>query len=193
MFAPCCNHCEGADGWTFSQAVTNLRECLRLLWEQHVYWTRMTIISIAMGLPDEEPTTGRLLRNVPDFAGLFDCFYGREIAAEFSRLFKSHLTIAAELVKAAKAGNVKVAADAERRWYENGDEIVCFLSRINPFWPVRSMRPMWYEHLALTKEEAVARLGKNYAKDIERFDRIEEEAMLMADEFARGLICQFDL
>jgi hypothetical protein len=184
---------DDADGCMVSQAAVDLRECLRLLWEQHVYWTRLVIISIAMGLPDEEPTVKRLLRNPGDFARLFGHFYGGRIAAEFKHLLTDHLTIAAELVKAAKAGDSKAAADAEKRWYENGDAIVCFLNHINPSWSVRQLRAMWYEHLALTKEEAVARLGKNYPKDIATFDRIEQEALMMADEFARGIICQFGL
>jgi len=37
-----------------------------MLWEQHATWTRMTIISIAEGLPDEAQTITRLLRNPGD-------------------------------------------------------------------------------------------------------------------------------
>jgi hypothetical protein len=153
----------------------------------------MTIISIAMDLPDLEPTTNRLLRNAPDFARLFSRFYGPRIASEFNRLLTDHLVIAAELVKAAKAGNNKAAADAEKRWYANADEIVSFLHNINSFWHLESMRAMWYEHLSLTKEEAVARLTKDYATDIEIFNRIERQALVMADDLSRGISCQFYL
>jgi CRISPR/Cas system-associated protein Cas10 (large subunit of type III CRISPR-Cas system) len=55
------------------------------------------------------------------------------------------------------------------------------------------MRAMWYEHLKLTKEEAVARLNKDYAKDITIFNQIEKEALLMADKFSNGIISQFCL
>jgi len=55
------------------------------------------------------------------------------------------------------------------------------------------MRAMWYEHLSLTKKEAVATLNKNYKKSIETFDRIECQAMMMADDFSNGIICQFGL
>jgi hypothetical protein len=151
----------------------------------------MTIISIAFDLSDVEPTTNRLLRNAPDFARLFGRFYGDKIASKFGLLLKDHLVIAAELVKAAKAGNSKAAADAERRWYANADEIVCFLNHINSYWSVEHMREMWYEHLKLTKEEAVARLNKDYAKDIAIFDQIEKEALMMADNFSNGIISQF--
>lgn len=32
---------------------------LRLLWSQHVYWTRFFILSVAEGLADLEPVTAR--------------------------------------------------------------------------------------------------------------------------------------
>lgn len=176
-----------------SQTAAHLRDCFRLLWEQHVYWTRMTIISIALELPDLEPTTNRLLRNAPDFARLFSRFYGERISFKFEELLRDHLVIAAELVKAAKDGKTKAPTDAERRWYRNADEIVSFLNHINPYWSIECMEAMWYEHLALTKSEAVARLSKDYAEDITIFDQIEKEALMMADAFANGFIRQFYL
>ena len=44
---------------------------MRLLWEQHVYWTRMLISGIVFGSPDVEQTKARLLRNPADFAAVF--------------------------------------------------------------------------------------------------------------------------
>lgn len=123
----------------------------------------------------------------------FGRFYGPEVATTFARLIRDHLTIAAELVNAAKAGDKKAAADAERRWYANGTEIVRFLGHINPCWSVEGLQAMWNEHLALTKAEAVARLSGDYPRDIEVFDRIERQALMMADEFAAGISTQFGL
>lgn len=177
----------------FNQAEVHVRDCFRLLWSQHVYWTRMVIISIAMDLPDSEATTNRLLRNASDFARLFNRFYGNRVACEIDRLITEHLVIAAELVKAAKAGDNRAAADAERRWYANADEIVCFLNRINRCWSIERMREMWYKHLELTKAEAVARLNKDYVKDIQIFNAVEKEALMMADEFSNGIISQFQI
>ena len=105
---------------------------MRLVWEQHVYWTRLTIISLAINLPDVSFTTARLLRNATYMGNLLKPFYGDRIAARLSNLIRKHLVIAVELVKAAKAGNQKAAA-AERRWYANGEEISDFLSTINPY------------------------------------------------------------
>lgn len=173
-----------------SRAEVELKDYMRLLWEEHIYWTRMTIISIAFDLPDLDLTTKRLLRNAKDFEEAFTPFYGNRIAANFGRLIKDHLVIAAQLVKAAKANDSKTAADAEKRWYANADEIACFLHSINPCWTEKVMREMWHEHLALTKAEAVARLNKDYAKDISIFEDIEKQALVMADHFTDGLVRQ---
>jgi hypothetical protein len=126
-------------------------------------------------------------------ARLFGRFYGPEAAAVLTRLLRDHLTVAAELVTAAKAGNKKAAADAERRWYANGAEIVRFLGQLNPWWSGPGLQAMWNEHLALTKAEAVARLDGDYPRDIEVFGRIEKQALMMADTFAAGISRQFAL
>lgn len=184
---------DDGDECCFSQEEVCLRDCFRLLWSQHVYWTRMVIMGIVFDLPDLKATTERLLRNAPDFGRVFRRFYGNEVGAEFCRLLKDHLVIAAELVTAAKAGNSAAAADAEKRWYENADQIICFLNHINHYWSIKCMRAMWYEHLALTKEEAVTMINKKYCRSIDTFNKIEKEALMMADEFSNGIICQFGL
>lgn len=118
-------------------------------------------------------------------------FYGENIAAVFAELFTRHLTIAAELVNAARAGDSAAVADAERRWYANADEIAAFLSNINPYWSVQEWQKMLYNHLAMTKAEAVAILTQKYEDSINIFGNIEQEALMMADAMTRGLTRQF--
>lgn len=168
-----------------------LNNRMRMLWEQHATWTRMTIISIAEGLQDLEPTTARLLRNPKDIAALFRPLYGKEVAAELERLLTEHLVLAADLVKASKAGNCMAAAKIERRWYANGDEIAAFLSCINPFWSKSEMTWMWRVHLDLVKAQAVARLKRDYEADIAFYDKGELHLLAMADELTCGIIRQF--
>lgn len=174
-----------------TKAYIELNNLMRTLWEQHVAWTRMLIISIAAGLPDEELVTKRLLRNPIDMANAVKPFYGDAIASAFEALFRDHLVIAAQLVKAAKAGDNKAAAEAEHNWYMNANEIAAFLERVNPDWSEAAMRAMLHEHLALTKAEAVYRLTGDYAADIATFDKVERQALEMADAFTMGIVRQF--
>ena len=174
-----------------SEQEVRLSNAMRLVWEQHVYWTRMTINSIAFNLPDVDAVTAHLLRNATDMGNLLKPFYGNRIAAKFSNLIREHLLIAAEIVKAAKAGNQKAVADAERRWYANGEEIAEFLSRINPFISRDEFQEMFFEHLALTTKEALLILQNKFQSSIAVFDKIEAEALQMADTITNAIVKQF--
>jgi hypothetical protein len=174
-----------------NQAQLDLSNYLRLLWEQHVVWTRLTIVSMVFDLPDVDFVTNRLLRNPKDFEMLLSPLYGERIASAFADLFTSHLVIAAQLVQAAKAGDTEAAEDAEKSWYANADEIAAFLGSINPYWSVQEWKTMLYEHLAMTKSEAVYILTGQYEESIDIFDRIEALALRMADVMTQGIIGQF--
>lgn len=174
-----------------SQAELELNNTMRLLWGQHTAWTRMTINAIVFGTPDQQAVTARLLRNPTDFARALEPLYGQANASEFERLLRAHLVIAAELVTAAKAGDTQAATDAERRWYENADQIAAFLGRINPFWSEAQWRSMLHEHLRFVKGEAVALLNGQYEQSVRVYDEAERQALMMADELTRGIVRQF--
>jgi hypothetical protein len=169
----------------------DLKLNMRMLWEEHIIWTRMFIISVAENTSDKAVVTERLLKNYDDMADALKPYYGNETGEEFGGLIEEHLMIAAALVEAAKAGNSTAATEAETKWYENADEIAKFQSSINPNWNETDQMDMWHNHLQLTKDEAVARLTKDYAADIEAFDLIEAQANMMADSMAEGIIKQF--
>ena len=68
-----------------SQNELNLRNSMRLVWEQHVEWTRMFIISAIGGLGDLKATTDRLMANPGDMARLFAPYYGPAAAAKIKQ------------------------------------------------------------------------------------------------------------
>ncbi|MFD1956099.1 acetylglutamate kinase [Paenibacillus thailandensis] len=171
--------------------MVKLNQNLRVLWEQHVYWTRKAMTSIVAGLPDEQETLKRLLRNPADFAAALRPFYGPNVANRFASLFTDHLTIAAELIRALKSGNSAAAADARKRWFANADDIAVFLSRINPYWPEAEWKKMLYEHLNLLARAVSARLSGNHALYVELGDPIELQALGMADMMTAGIVRQF--
>lgn len=174
---------------TESQEDLNLK--MRELWAEHVIWTRMFIMSVADNTTDKAVVTTRLLKNYDDMADALKPYYGNDNGNKFGDLIEEHLLTAAALVEAAKAGNSTAAADAEKKWYENADEIAAFESSINPNWNKTALMAMWHDHLKLTKAEAVARLTKNYTADIDAFDQIETQANMMADSMANGIVQQF--
>jgi hypothetical protein len=168
-----------------------LRNDMRKLWEDHVTWTRLAIISLTTGSADTEATVARLLRNQTDIGNAVKPFYGRAAGAELTRLLREHITIAAALITAAKAGDQPAVTAAQKRWEANAEQIARFLSRANPHWRLGPMRSMLREHLRLTTREVVARLQENWTADVAAYDEIHRQALHMADMLSTGIVAQF--
>ena len=180
------DHIENTD------AAVAFRGDMRKLWEDHVTWTRQAVISLADGLPDREASVGRLLSNQDDIGDAVKPYYGDAAGEQLSVLLREHIVIAADLILAAKAGDTTAAADASARWDANANAIAAFLNAANPGqWPLEHMQQMMAEHLALTLQEAVARLGGNYAADVAAYDAIHVQILGMADMLSLGIINQF--
>jgi hypothetical protein len=168
------------------------RNDMRKLWEDHVTWTRLAIISLADELPDQDASVGRLLQNQEDIGNAIKPYYGEAAGDQLTALLHDHITIAAELVVAAKNGDSAAAADANARWYANANDIAALLNSANPqAWPLDHMQQMMKEHLDLTLSEAVARLTGDYPADVAAYDEIHVQILGMADMLSLGIINQF--
>jgi hypothetical protein len=177
------------------RAVTSRRafhDDMRKLWEDHVTWTRLFIVSFAADLPDLGPTTERLLQNQVDIGDAIEPFYGKAAANRLTVLLTEHITTAADVLVAAKAGDDDTFDDASAAWYRNARQIARFLHEANPdHWPLRAMRRMMREHLDLTLAEAAHRLAGEYEKDIADYEAVHVAILHMADMLSRGIIAQF--
>jgi hypothetical protein len=169
-----------------------LREAMRKLWEEHIVWTRQFVVSAVADLPDKGAAAERLLRNQADIGNAIKPFYGDAAGDRLTALLREHITIAAELVTAARAGDKAKSEEAGSRWNANADEVAAFLSAANPkAWPAAEMKKMMREHLELTTAEAVARLRGDWAADIAAYEKIHTQILHMADMLSAGIISQF--
>jgi hypothetical protein len=168
------------------------RNSMRVLWEQHVAWTRLAIVSFNGGLPDLEATEARLLRNQVDIGDAVKPFYGRAAGNQLTGLLHRHILIAVDILADVKAGHSHALNADLNRWYTNANTIAAFLHRANPHnWPLRAMREMMHRHLKLTTDEAVAELSGKYGASVAAYDRVEREILGMADMLSTGIIHQF--
>jgi hypothetical protein len=175
-----------------SMGQASFHDAMRKLWEDHVIWTRLFIVSALADLPDKGPTTDRLLRNQSDIGNAIKPFYGDAAGDKLTALLKEHITTAAEVVAAAKANDNAKQDDATKRWITNADKIASFLSSANARnWPPEEMKSMMHDHLNVTTAEVVARLKADWPADVAAYDKVHEQILQMADMLSMGIINQF--
>lgn len=172
-----------------SKAVA-LRQGMRMLWTDHVVWTRGYIVAAIAGDPSAKVALTRLMKNQDDIGNAIVPYYGAAAGSKLTALLKDHIRIAGEVVAAAKANQSAKLKDADARWHKNAADIAAFLSGANPNWKREALTMMLNDHLSLTTKEATMRIQKNWTEDAATFDRIFEQAMGMADALADGIVKQ---
>ena len=182
----------GAVSATTTVKQARFQDAMRKLWEDHITWTRLAIVSLAHDLPDLPATQARLLRNQEDIGNAIKPYYGRAAGSQLTTLLKQHIAGAVALLTAAKAGDAALVEQRTDEWYDNADEIADFLHEANPRnWSQRAMRRMMTTHLDQTLSEAVNRLEGKYDADVRDYDEIHDHILRMADTLSKGIIKQF--
>lgn len=172
-------------------ASATLRQDMRKLWSDHVIWTRNYIVAAVADEPDQQAAATRLMKNQDDIGAAVAAYYGQPAGAKLTALLKEHISIAVDLIKAAKAGDKALQQKSDSAWHRNGEDIADFLSKANPNWPRAALVEMMNTHLSTTTNEVVARLTKNWEQDVRAFDTVYEHILDMSDTLSDGIIKQF--
>ena len=119
-------------------------------------------------------------------------FYVAAEGEQLTLLLNDHITIAVELLEAAKAADTAAFEEANARWIDNANDIADFLAAANPrFWPQDVLRNMMQTHLTQTLTEAAAELSGDYQASIEAYEEIHLHILDMADVLSSGIMRQF--
>lgn len=172
-------------------SAAQLRADMRKLWTDHVVWTRDYIIAAVGDQPDATAAANRLMKNQEDIGAAMGKFYGAPAGQQLTTLLKSHISIAVDLIKAAKASDSKASAAADKQWQDNAVAIADFLSKANPNWSRGTLVAMMQKHLLSTTNEVTARVTKNWAEDVRTFDAVYDHILTMADALTDGIVKQF--
>ena len=172
-------------------AAITLKQDMRKLWTDHVVWTREYIVAALGDQPDAQAAANRLMRNQEDIGNAVGKIYGDAAGKQLTALLKEHISIAVDLIKAAKAGDKAGQQSADAKWQQNGVAIADFLSKANPNWPRATLVDLMKGHLSTTTNEVVARLNKKWDEDVRAFDEVYRHILMMSDALSDGIIKQF--
>ena len=165
---------------------------MRKLWEDHVTWTRLAIVTFADGSAGFNATATRLLQNQTDIGNAIAPFYGASAGQELTTLLDTHINLAVALLQDAKAGNTTAFAADKASWYDNANQIADFLSAANRrFWPDAVMREFMKVHLDETLTEAADELSGNYTASVNDYQAVVLHMLAFADLLSSGIMHQF--
>lgn len=165
----------------------------RRVWLEHVYLTRLFIVSALGNLPDAEATAGILMTNQKNIGDAIDVFYPG-YGVSVTEMLKKHIQIAAELVSVLKINGLeiikvksKTSEEIRKQWYDNADQMSSFFQQLNQMWTLRNP---FHSHIKLTDAYLTSRNSKDYVKEIEYFQGAVEQSKEIADILAGGIIQQ---
>lgn len=144
---------------------------MRILWTDHVIYTRNYIISAVDGLKDQDVVLARLLQNQKDIGNAIKPYYGEEAGNKLADLLTEHIVLAGKIVDAAKNGKQAQVEKLNKDWYRNADDIAAFLAKANPYWSESALKDLLYMHLQFVTDEALARIKKDWKGNITSFDK----------------------
>jgi len=174
-----------------SEKAAALKRDMRKLWTDHVVWTRDYIVAAVADQPDAQAAAARLMKNQEDIGQAVAAYYGAGAGQQLTTLLKEHISIAVDLIKAAKASDKAAQQQADTKWHQNATQIAEFLSKANPNWPRATLVDMMNKHLSTTTDEVVARLTKNWDADVKAFDAVYDHILHMSDALAEGIVKQY--
>lgn len=170
--------------------VLDLMEAMRLAWLDHVYWTRMFLMSVDAEAKDQPEVEERVLQTADEITDAFAGFLPISATRQLRNLLTEHIELAGEIIHSLKSANMENYDELIKSWYANANQIATLLAGQNPYFGGRETRNMLLNHLDVTREEIEHQINGEYAQSIDTFRDVKNQALKMADYFARGLLAR---
>ena len=127
---------------------SRFHDAMRQLWEDHIVWTRMVIVSFAADLPDLNPRpSSDSFETRPTSVTPSSRTTAMPRANELTALLSDHIIGAADLLVGCEGSRQEPSQLTTGAWYANGEEIGDFLAAPIPSdWHQSEMQAMMGDH-----------------------------------------------
>ena len=139
---------------------------------------------------DQQAVEERLLETADEITDVFARYLPIATTRQLRNLLTEHIEIAGQIIQALKAKNMSDYDALVQEWYRNANQMAALFANYNPYFESRETRNMLLNHLDLTREEIEHQVNGEYEQSIDVFRDVEQQALAMADYFARGLLAR---
>ncbi len=166
-------------------SILRLNEDMRLAWLNHVYWTRMYLMSAVADNADQQAVEERLLETADEITDVFARYLPIATTRQLRNLLTEHIEIAGQIIQALKAKNMSDYDALVKEWYRNANQMAALFANYNPYFESRETRNMLLNHLDLTREEIEHQVNGEYEQSIDVF-----RGRRAAGTCVGGLLCE---
>lgn len=161
---------------------------IRMFWFELVTWVRNYMLGVYLGIGGDLDQILARLRQVPaEYVDLLRGIFGDQISDDYLDLFNTYIDLVVAFVNAQIEGDIDELNRLTPLFYENENERAAFLAEINPFWEEEELRNRLHNLLQATIDESTTFLSGAYARNVDIFSRILDQAESMSNYLAEGL------
>lgn len=164
----------------------DLKTTMLKLWSDHGNYTVFVIKSIVDHNQDTDVLLPRLLNNQKEIGDQLKPYIGTAKGNKLTKVLQEHIKLAGEVIKAATYN--KPIEQAKAKLFKNSDEVAMVLTSINPdILPYEETQEMFRVHNEFVINMTIARLQKNYKKEIKLYDAYINELVMMSNMIVDAL------
>jgi hypothetical protein len=163
---------------------------IRMIWFDLSFWVRSFMLSKYRGVGDVNDVFNRL-QQVPDaFVSSLQQFFGdNPVFKNYQIQLNTYIDLIDSLTTAEMKGNTDEVNRITKLLYQNMDERAASFASLNPsYWNVSDLQTRLYDNLKSTLDESTTFLAGDYARNLDIFDTILDQAESISGVISQGLI-----
>jgi len=161
---------------------------IRMFWFELVTGIRNYMLSRYLGLGNADEVKTRLMQMPAEFEDDLSLLFGDQVPKNYSRLYYTYLDLIGALLTAQMEGNIDEINRITRLLYQNADERAAAITALNPsFWDENEWKDRLYQNLQTTITESTTFLTGDYARNIDAFRTLLNQADSTSNYLAEGL------
>jgi hypothetical protein len=161
---------------------------IRMFWFELITWVRAFMLSRFYGLGDENEVFVRLKQVSADYVNALKRFFGDIPATdELQRELDAYVSLLDSMITAQLAGKTDDIGSITKLLYQNAAERAASVSKLNPNWSAAEWRSRLFHYTRATIDESTSFLTKDYARNLDIFSTLLDQAESTSGYFALGL------
>ena len=162
---------------------------IRMFWFELVTWVRSYMLSRYYNIGDENEVKARLQQVPLNYVDALRQFFGENPAQdELQSELNTFINLLDDLITAQMEGDIEEINRITQLLYQNADARAASVSKLNPYWDENEWRKRLYNNTRSTLDESTTFLTEDFARNLDIFSTLLDQAESTSGYFAQGLI-----